>query len=211
PAPALAPPTLSVTFALMRRPSNSQGGSDETVTPELIERCKAGDESAWRSLVEATQRDVYTLCLRILRDPDDAAEATQETYVKVWRGLGSFRGDAMFTTWLYRVASNAAISKQRSRKRRRTHETGGDETLMQLTAPGSLETEAAARMDVRLLEKCVEKLPEHYRSVVVLRDVYGLSIDEIATRLKISETATKVRLHRARKKLKEMMYPEDSP
>ena len=191
---------------MVRRKGSPDESRAERVTPDLVDRCKAGDETAWRQLVEATQRDVYTLCLRILRDPEDAAEATQETYIKVWRGLGSFRGDAMFTTWLYRVAANAAISKQRGRKRRRTHEVGGDETLTQLAAPGSLETEAVARLDVRLLEKCVDRLPDHYRSVVLLRDVYGLSLDEIASRLKISETAAKVRLHRARKKLRAMMF-----
>ncbi len=176
---------------------------------ELIDRCKAGDETAWRHLVEATQRDVYSLCLRILRDPDDAAEATQDAYLKVWRGLGSFRGDAAFTTWLYRVAANAALTRQRSRKRRREHETGGDEVLTQIAAVGSVETEAAARIDVRTLEKCVDSLPDHYRSVVLLRDVYGLSIEEIASQLKISPTAAKVRLHRARKKLKDMMFASD--
>lgn len=175
------------------------------MTAELIERCKAGDEEAWRRLVEATQRDVYTLCLRILRDPEDAAEATQDAYLKVWKGLGSFRGDALFTTWLYRVAANAALSRQRSRKRRRDRETGGEEVLTQVAAAGSVEVEAAARIDVRALEKCVDRLPDHYRSVVLLRDVYGLTLDEIAQQLKISETAAKVRLHRARKKLKDMM------
>ena len=194
---------------MRRRRGIPKENFDDPAMADLIDRCKAGDEAAWRRLVEQTQGDVYALCLRILRDPDDAAEATQEAYIKVWRGLGSFRGDAMFTTWLYRVASNAAISKQRSRKRKRTHETSGDDALVQLTAPGSTETEAAARMDVRLLEQCIAKLPEHYRSVVILRDVYGLSLDEIGSELKISETAAKVRLHRARKKLKDMMYPED--
>ncbi|MDQ4142377.1 MAG: sigma-70 family RNA polymerase sigma factor [Actinomycetota bacterium] len=190
----------------MRRPSGLPGEDPgETVTAELIERCKAGDEEAWRRLVEATQRDVYTLCLRILRDPEDAAEATQDAYLKVWKGLGSFRGDALFTTWLYRVAANAALSRQRSRKRRRDRETGGEEVLTQVAAAGSVEVEAAARIDVRALEKCVDRLPDHYRSVVLLRDVYGLTLDEIAQQLKISETAAKVRLHRARKKLKDMM------
>lgn len=183
------------------------GHFDDPVGPDLIDRCKAGDEVAWRRLVEATQRDVYALCLRILRDPQDAAEATQDTYVKVWKGLGSFRGDALFTTWLYRVAANAAISRQRSRKRRREHESGGDEVLIQVPAPGSTETEVEARLDLRVVEECVGRLPDHYRSVVILRDVYGLSIEEIASQLKISETATKVRLHRARKKLKDMVGP----
>ena len=193
----------------MRRQSAYPAGNPgEVVTSELIDRCKAGDEAAWRQLVEATQRDVYTLCLRILRDPDDAAEATQDVYLKVWRGLGSFRGDALFTTWLYRVAANAALTRQRSRKRRRDRETGDEEVLTQVAAAGSVEAEAAARIDVRALEKCVDRLPDHYRSVVLLRDVYGLSLGEIASQLKISETAAKVRLHRARKKLKDMMFAQ---
>jgi RNA polymerase sigma-70 factor (ECF subfamily) len=193
----------------VRRPNDSRSTAPrELVTTELVDRCKAGDELAWKELVEATHREVYTLCLRILRDPDDAAEATQDAYLKAWRALKGFRGDSMFTTWLYRVASNTAISKHRSRKRRRTHETGtGDELLGQIAAGGSTESSAGARMEVQDLERALAVLPDHYRSAVVLRDVYGLSIDEIATQLKISETAAKVRVHRGRKKLKDMLYP----
>ena len=106
----------------------------EFVSPALVQRCQAGDEAAWHELVEATYREVYSLCLRVLRDPDDAAEATQDAYVKVWRSLKGFRGDAMFTTWLYRVAANTAISKQRSRKRRRARETTGDEDALKVIA-----------------------------------------------------------------------------
>src|SRR3990170_7953678 len=112
----------------MRRPSDHRDGEPaERVSSDLVERCKNGDERAWAELVEATHRDVYSLCLRILRDPHDAAEATQDAYLKAWRALGSFRGEAMFTTWMYRVAANAAISKQRGRKRKRIHEVGADE------------------------------------------------------------------------------------
>ena len=159
--------------------------------------------------MEATHRDVYTLCLRILRDPNDAAEATQDTFLKVWRNLAGFRGDAAFETWLYRVATNAALSKHRSRKRRRSHETGvEDETLSRFAASGSVEATADARLDVKELERALGGLPEHYRDAIVLRDIYGLSMDEIAKQMKISETAAKVRVHRARKKLKEIMYGE---
>ena len=81
----------------MKRPTN--GGSEaprELVSSELVEACKKGDEVAWARLVEATHREVYSLCLRILRDPHDAAEATQDAYLKAWRALGGFRGEAMF-------------------------------------------------------------------------------------------------------------------
>ncbi len=193
----------------MGRPKEARSSPERHPVPaDVIDRCKRGDEVAWNQLVEATHRDVYTLCLRILRDSDDAAEATQDTYLKVWRNLSGFRGDAAFETWLYRVATNAALSKHRSRKRRRTHETGvEDETLGRFAATGSVEATAGARLDVRELERALGDLPEHYREAVVLRDVYGLSIEEVAKQMKISETAAKVRIHRGRKKVKEVMYP----
>ncbi|MFN2588290.1 MAG: RNA polymerase sigma factor [Actinomycetota bacterium] len=193
----------------MRRRSEDRGGSGDGVVPlGLVDRCKRGDEAAWAELVDLTHREVYTLCLRILNDPSDAAEATQDAYLKAWRGLKGFRGDAQFTTWLYRVASNAAISKHRSRKRTRVHEVGAeDELLSAMAAPGSVEATAEIRSEVLGVEAAIRDLPDHYRSAVVLRDVYGLSIGEIARELSITETAAKVRVHRGRKKLKEALYP----
>ncbi len=178
------------------------------MTAALLQRCRQGDQQAWEELVEATHREVYTLCLRILKDPDDAAEATQDAYLKAWRGLKGFRGESMFTTWLYRVATNAAISKHRSRSRRRRHETGAqDEVLTQVAHPASTEGEAGARIGMEDLEKVLAALPDHYRLPLVMKDVYGMDIEEIAKSLKISDTATKVRLHRGRKKLRDMLLP----
>lgn len=192
----------------MRRPSDHRDGTPaERVPSDVIERCRNGDETAWGELVEATYRDVYTLCLRILGDPHDAAEATQDAYLKAWRGLAGFRGDAMFETWLYRVASNSALSKHRSRRRRQSHEAGvEDEVLTELPASGSVEETAGTRIEVQALEAALARLPEQHRTAVVLRDVYGMNIEEIARQLGISETAAKVRVHRARKKLKEMIF-----
>ncbi|CAN5581239.1 RNA polymerase sigma factor RpoE [soil metagenome] len=196
----------------MRRLKNRRGEEvNELVPLALVDRCKSGDEAAWKELVESTYREVYSLCLRILRDPDDAAEATQDAYLKAWRGLKGFRGDALFTTWLYRVASNAAISKQRKRKRTWEHEMGSeDDQLTHIPAIESTEQVAGARLELRAVEAALALLPEHYRSAIVLRDVYGLSIDEMAKQLGISETAAKVRLHRARKRLKEMVYTNNA-
>lgn len=195
----------------MKRLKEARDGSPrQLVPPELIERCRNGDEAAWKELVEATYRDVYTLCLRILRDPDDAAEATQDAYLKMWRALKGFRGDSMLETWMYRVATNTAISKHRSRKRRKSHETGvGDELLTEMAASGSVEATAGAKIEIEALDKALQTLPEHYRAAVVLRDVYGFNTEEIAKQLKISETAAKVRVHRGRKKLKEIVYGEE--
>lgn len=192
----------------MRRPTDRhEGASAERISVALVERCKEGDERAWAELVEATYRDVYTLSLRILGNSHDAAEATQDAYLKAWRGLHGFRGDAAFETWLYRVASNTALSKHRSRKRRQGREAGvSDEVLSQLPDWGSVESTAGARIEVRALEEALARLPEQHRTVVVLRDVYGMSIEEIAQQLGISQTAAKVRVHRARKKLKDMVF-----
>lgn len=185
--------------------------ADDPVSAELLERCKRGDESAWNELVGSTYREVYTLCFRILGNADDAAEATQDAYVKVWRGLARFRGDALFSTWLYRVATNAALSKRRARQRRRAHEREpADEVLAQVASSGSVEDAAGARVEVRALEKALASLPEIYRDAVLLRDVYGLSIDEVARHLRVSDTAAKVRVHRGRKRLREMVFSEES-
>jgi RNA polymerase sigma-70 factor (ECF subfamily) len=153
---------------------------------------------------------VYTVCLRILGDPDDARDATQDAYLKAYRGLGGFRGDAQFTTWLYRVAANAAITKHRSRKRKRVFESGGqDESLAQVPAPGSVESAAGAKLELEDLKQALDRLPAHHRVAIVLRDVYGMSIEEIAAELGVSETAAKVRVHRARKALRRLLFPEE--
>jgi RNA polymerase sigma-70 factor, ECF subfamily len=185
--------------------------SADLVDAAIIQRCKEGDRDAWNLLVESTYKDVYTLCLRILRNPDDAAEATQDAYIKVWRGIKSFRGDAAFATWLYRVAGNTAISKGRSRTRRQGHEVELDaETMAAIPGTDSTENAATARVDLAGLEVALAELPDHYRWAVLLRDVYGLSMAEIAGELKISETAAKVRVHRARKALKVKMFSDNN-
>ncbi|MFN2490131.1 MAG: RNA polymerase sigma factor [Actinomycetota bacterium] len=193
----------------MRRPKDSRSDAVKELVPaELVERCKNGDEAAWTQLVESTYREVYSLCLRILRDPDDAAEATQDAYLKAWRGLKGFRGDALFTTWIYRVATNAAISKQRRRKRRWEHEAApADDESIEGPQKASTEVVAGARLELREVESALARLPEHYRSAVVLRDVYGFSIGEIAKQVGITETAAKVRVHRGRKRLREIVLP----
>jgi RNA polymerase sigma-70 factor (ECF subfamily) len=183
----------------------------ELVSAQTVERCKKGDRAAWDALVQATYREVYTLCLRVLRDEQEALDATQDTYLKVWRGIKGFRGDAAFTTWLYRVAMNASLSRNRGSARRRSMEIAAEpEVLLALPASDSTEAAAGARVELGVLEVALAALPEDYRVAVVLRDVYGRSIAEIAEATGISETAAKVRVHRARKKLKSMVYPEDT-
>lgn len=192
----------------VRRPKTSGDNAvGERVSSELLQRCREGDESAWTELVDATHREVYAVCFRILQNEDDAAEATQDAYLKAWKALDRFREEAAVTTWLYRIAVNAAISRHRSRRRRRAREADvGQEALAGIASTDSTEATADARLDLRAVERAVSTLPEHYRLPLLMRDVYGMSTEEVANELKISHTATKVRIHRARKLLREKMF-----
>lgn len=180
------------------------------VPTELIERCKQGEPLAFEELVRLTHKDVYSLSLRLLGNPDDAAESTQETYLKLLRTIRSFRGESKFSTWLYRVTSSVAISALRKRARHQ-HDVPLENTDWQ-GIPGSADPSAEVeRRELRdRLDRALLSLPAGYRAVVVLKDIYGFSLAEIGKQLGITEGAAKVRLFRARQRLKDKLY-EDGP
>jgi RNA polymerase sigma-70 factor (ECF subfamily) len=174
----------------------------------LVAAARLGDRSAFEQLVEATYRDTYTLALRLTRHPDDARDVTQEAYLRAHRAIEGFRGDAQFTTWLYRITANCASTHLRRRRRHR-HEPLPSATEPADERPDGDPQLRADAADVRdRLLVALDRLPPKLRSVVVLRDVYELSHDAIATELGISATAAKVRLHRARLKLRAEVFPE---
>lgn len=175
------------------------------VPTSVVEDCKRGDPDAFAELVRLTHKQVYSLALRLLGNPEDAAEATQETYMKVLRGIKGFRGEAKFSTWLYRVTSSAAVTELRKRRRRGREvplETLDGEEPSDPRDPAQI----AEQHDLgRSLEAAIKGLPEGYRTVVVLRDVYDLPLAEVGRQMGISEGAAKVRLFRARQRLKEII------
>lgn len=165
------------------------------VPSELIEATKRGDPGAFDELVRLTHRGVYSLVYRIVGDPDDAADVTQDVYVRVWRSIRSFRGEANAGTWLHRIAANTSLTYLRKKGR-----------AGRVTAPSDLPevvvedgTENAADADA--LERALRVLSTAQRAVVVLKDVYGWSCLEIAKELGTTEGAVKVRLFRARQRL----------
>jgi RNA polymerase sigma-70 factor (ECF subfamily) len=174
---------------------------------ELVAAAQDGDRSAFDALVRSTYSDTYTLAYRLTGDEEDARDVVQETYLRAYRGLGRFRGDAQFSTWLYRITANCA-STHLGRRARHRHVELTDELGLTDERPASqpelrLENTASrAELHAALL-----RLPAKLRAVVVLRDVYDLPHEAIATELGISESAAKVRLHRARKKLREDLFP----
>jgi RNA polymerase sigma-70 factor (ECF subfamily) len=182
------------------------------VPTEVIEGCKQGRPEAFEQLVRLTQREVYSLALRLTGNPDDAADVTQETYIRLLASIRSFRGEAKFSTWLYKVTSSVAITSLRKRARRRSEVSLDERQWEEWHAPAS--GEPGAELDRRelgeRLDSALKSLPEAYRSVVVMRDVYGLALGEVGEQLGISEGAAKVRLFRARQKLKQMLF-DDAP
>lgn len=181
------------------------------VPDELIERCRSGDPEAFEELIRRTHREVYSLALRLVGNPDDAAEVAQETYMKLLRVVRQFRGDAKFSTWLYKVTSSVAISSLRKRAKQRLDVPLELEDWDRLSSPaGSDPAEMLEQTMLKgRLEAALQALPAGYRTVVVMKDVYGFSLDEIGKQIGISEGAAKVRLFRARQRLKEMLRGDE--
>jgi RNA polymerase sigma-70 factor (ECF subfamily) len=186
----------------------------------LVSLAAAGDGAAFGELVSRHQDRVYGLALRLLRDVAEAEEVVQETFLAALEKLATFRGEAAFTTWLHRVAANAAL--MRLRRRRRAPEVTSDRPMEELlprfdeqdhlVVPGPSHDwskradEQLADREIRgAVEGAVQNLPDDYRIVFLLRDVEGLSSDAMAELLGVSVAAVKSRLHRARLALRERL------
>jgi RNA polymerase sigma-70 factor (ECF subfamily) len=168
---------------------------------ELVERASRGDQAAFTELVRSHQHEVYTLAVRMVADRELAYDVSQEAFVRAWRAIERFRGDAKFSTWMHRITVNTAFTHRDRRKRTQTDSLDDiyrEPESVSLTPERGGES-AAMRGP---LQDALNELPESLRSVVVLKDVYEWSHTEIAEHLDISVTAAKVRLHRARKSLR---------
>lgn len=174
---------------------------------QLVEEAKDGNHRAFESLVRQTYADTYTLAYRLVGNEEDARDVVQETYLRAHKGIQKFRGDAQLTTWLHRITANCA-STYLGRRVRHRHEQLPDETDVADDHP---QHDPVMRADLGVLRSqltdALMQLPPKLRAVVVLRDIYDLPHELIAEQLDISESAAKVRLHRARKRLRERLYP----
>lgn len=172
------------------------------VSRDLLEACRRGDAGAFEELVEQTRRQVYTLAYRLVGDRHEAEDVAQDAYLRVFRSLRGFRQEASFETWLYRIVTNAAFTHLRRRGRFGAVLAEGQEQAVE--EPEVRPVEAALDRDE--VRRALQGLTLGARTVVVLKDVYGLSCQEIADEMGLSEAAVKVRLHRARKRLKEVIW-----
>ena len=179
-------------------------------TDDLVTWAQSGTRLAFDELVRRTHGDAYGLALRLTGNTEDARDVVQDAYLRAYKGLKNFRRDANFRTWLYRIVANCAYT-QATKNRRHRHVELHDEVLVVETRP---DNDPAVRGDIialrDALEAAVQALPERLRAVVVLRDVYDLPHEAIAAELGISVSATKVRLHRARRRLREQVLGKPS-
>jgi len=174
----------------------------------LVIAAKGGDRQAFDEVVRATYAGTYALALRLTADEEDARDVVQETYLRAYRGLKRFRGDSSFTTWLYRITANCANTQLAKRNRHRHEDLDGDAADMLDTHPAAdPEARAEAALLRRRVSAALSTLPPRLRSVIVLRDIYDLPHEAIAAELGISEAAAKVRLHRARVRLRAELFP----
>ena len=178
----------------------------------LISRLRVGDLAAFEDLVAHFERPVYALCFRLLGDAEEARDAAQETFLKVYRGLGRFRGEAGLKTWIYRIAINQAMNQKRWWRRRHRDETlsldiarGPGETTLGNSLPGrarSPEADAISSEREHCIMLALAEIRQEYRIALMLREIEELSYEEIADTLAISIGTVKSRIARGREELR---------
>lgn len=186
---------------------------------ELLDRLLAGDEAAFARIVRENAGRMLATARRILRSEEDARDVVQDAFLQAFRGLPSFQGEARLSTWLQRIAINACLMRLRTRRRR--PELAIEELLPRFVENGhradpgpAWAPSALARLEQHetraFVREQIERLPEDYRNVLLLRDIQDLDTEETATILGISPGAAKVRLHRARQALRTLLDPHFS-
>jgi RNA polymerase sigma-70 factor (ECF subfamily) len=165
----------------------------------LLERCRQGDELAWEALVRRFQRRVYAVAWQYLRDGDEARDMAQEVFIRVYQQLGKFQVEKSFLPWLLSVARNACIDRLRKRRARPPAQDVPAEGDVAVASGGpSPEDEVAAEWRKRLLYRALARMSDSDREIIMLKDIQGLKLDEIARMLSLPIGTVKSRSNRAR-------------
>lgn len=181
----------------------------DPATPEhdLIAAAKKGDSGAFSVLVKKAQADIYNLAYKLTGNEDDARDVAQEAFLRAFRALRRFRGDSKFSTWMYRITANVASTHLTKRTKGKHDLLPDDDAIRDEHPESDPESMAEAALARERIAAVLADLPQILRDVVILRDVLDLPHDAIAAELGITESAAKVRLHRARRKLRDRLYP----
>ena len=195
--------------------SNSVGGKNPVITDEdyqLVCLCQKGDVDAFGPLVEKYQKKMVNIAFRIIGDYEAASEVVQDAFVSAFKAMRKFRGDARFSTWLYRIVINASRNRMKQLRTRTQREGTSiegsgdpeDGRKMDPPDPGPSALDQVEKREVEAkVQACISALDDEYREVLVLRDIQGFSYDEISDILKIPDGTVKSRLFRGREALKD--------
>lgn len=172
----------------------------------LVSACQAGDQDAFALLVQRHQRFIFNLVFRMLQQYEEANEVTQETFLAAWQGLAGFRGEARFSTWLYRIAYNCALKQLEQRKRDQALQLAIEkEQADQLSNEERISAAIEAHDRQTIVHEHLSALPDKYRIVLVLRHLQDMSYEEMAKVLTLPIGTIKTHLFRARNLLKERL------
>ena len=177
---------------------------------EVVERVVAGEKGLYEILMRRYNQTLYRAVRSYLREAADVQDAMQEAWIKAYANLSRFHGEAAFSTWLVRIGINEALQHLRKERRMQVHKDPDirSEHLVRIPDNMHMNPEQHTIQDEhrRLLEQAIDRLPEGYRAVYMLREVEGLGVAEVAHALELSESNVKVRLHRAKALLKEALW-----
>lgn len=193
------------TFVLKTESNITEGAELEA----LVERFKRGDKKAFDQLVSQFEKGIYRLCYRFFNNEEDAMDATQEIFIKIYRALPNFEGRSSLKTWIYRIASNTCITISDRRKREKE---GLLQTIINWWSDRTVETpeeevvdNEIRRMNQKMVSEKLEQLPETYRMPVILKDIEGFSLEKICEILDIPLGTAKSRINRGRRMLQESL------
>ncbi|MGD8858729.1 MAG: sigma-70 family RNA polymerase sigma factor [Myxococcales bacterium] len=186
--------------------------TDRHVDAQLVKRVQNGDQEAFRQLFERYNRRAFAVAVGVVKNQEDALDVVQEAFIKVHKHIGNFQGTSAFYTWLYRIVMNLAIDHVRKRRKLTEFDDGihkedaaGDGTLLPRVA-GSNPGKTVARHELSAqIQAALETLPEYHRAVIVLREVEGLSYEEMAEVLEVPKGTIMSRLYHARRKMQEQL------
>lgn len=167
---------------------------------QLILQAKNGSHEAFRVLVERYMRQAYNVAYGFVNDHDDANDIAQESFVRVFQSIGSFRGDSQFGTWLYRIVTNVSLNRVKQKTRKMVREETNPEVMAELGHNPSTAEDTDVQMHI---ERALHQLPTLQRAVVILRHLDGLSTKQVSSILKCSEGTIKTHLHRGLKKMRQ--------
>ena len=205
----------------LSRASKSEEASDGSSTKgddDLVQRIQAGDSAAFRALFDKYHRRAFAVAMGVLKNEDDALDAVQEAFVKVHKNIHKFEGSSSFYTWLYRIVMNVSIDHVRKNSRRKSldfdertlhqdSEVAGDGALVPSLTNANPD-KAALRQELgEAIQAALQELPDHHRAVIVLREIEGMSYEEMAEALDVPKGTVMSRLFHARKKMQASLAP----